>query len=85
MAKGNRPAHQIRLGAITATIWFNEKKKTGEPYFTVTLSRSYRVNEQFVDSSKFYRDDLPVAVKAIEMAYTWLWEQPAPSDPEVIE
>ena len=77
----NEPVHQIRLSVIQAAIWLNESDKTGESWFTVTVSRSYRDKEQFKDTTTFRRDDLPIVVKAIEMAYAWIWEQPATRNP----
>ena len=73
----NRPVHQIRLSAIRAAIWLNESDKTGESWFTVTVSRSYRDKEQLKVTTTFRRDDLPIVAKAIEMAYAWIWEQSA--------
>ena len=81
----NRPVHQIRLGAIQAAIWLNRFEKTGESWYAVTVSRSYRVEEQLKDTKKFFRDDLPILSKAIEMAYAWIWEQSAPGESEAIE
>ncbi len=81
----NKPAHQIRLSAIRAAIWLNVSEKTGETWFTVTITRSYRDKEQLKDTSTFRRDDLPIVSKVVDMAYTWIWEQSAPSDSEVIE
>ena len=81
----NRPVHQIRLSAIRAAIWLNQSDKTGESWFTVTVSRSYRDKEQLKDTTTFRRDDLPIVSKAIEMAYAWIWEHPAPGESEAIE
>lgn len=81
----NKPVHQIRLSAIRAAIWINVSEKTGETWFTVTVTRSYRDKEQLKDTSTFRRDDLPIVSKVVEMAYTWIWEQSAPSDSEVNE
>lgn len=81
----NKPVHQIRLSVIRAAIWINVSEKSGETWFTVTVTRSYRDKEQLKDTSTFRRDDLPIVSKVIEMAYTWIWEQSAPSDSEVIE
>lgn len=81
----NKPVHQIRLNVIRAAIWLNESDKTGESWFTVTVSRSYRDKEQFKDTTTFRRDDLPIVGKALEMAYAWIWEQSALSDSEAIE
>jgi hypothetical protein len=81
----NKPVHQIRLSAIRAAIWINVSEKTGETWFTVTVTRSYRDKEQLKDTSTFRRDDLPIVSKVVEMAYTWIWEQSAPNDSEVVE
>ena len=81
----NKPVHQIRVSAIRAAIWINASEKTGETWFTVTVTRSYRDKEQLKDTSTFRRDDLPIVSKVVEMAYTWIWEQSAPSDSEVNE
>ena len=81
----NKPVHQIRLSAIRAAIWINASEKTGETWFTVTVTRSYRDKEHLKDTSTFRRDDLPIVSKVVEMAYTWIWEQSAPSDSEVNE
>ncbi len=81
----NKPAHQIRLSAIRAAIWLNVSEKTGENWFTVTVTRSYRDKEQLKDTSTFRRDDLPTVSKLVEMAFNWIWEQSAPSDSEVNE
>lgn len=81
----NKPAHQIRSGVIRAAIWLNVSEKTGETWFTVTVTRSYRDKEQLKDTSTFRRDDLPTVSKLVEMAFNWIWEQSAPSDSEVNE
>ncbi len=81
----NKPAHQIRSGVIRAAIWLNVSEKTGETWFTVTVTRSYRDKEQLKDTSTFRRDDLLTVSKLVEMAFNWIWEQSAPSDSEVNE
>lgn len=81
----NKPVHQIRLSAIRAAIWLNASEKTGESWFTVTVTRSYKDKEQLKDTNTFRRDDLPIVSKVVEMAYTWIWEQATPSESEVIE
>lgn len=79
MANNNKPIHQIRLSAIRAAIWLNKSERTGESWFTVTVTRSYRDKEQLKDTTTFRRDDLPIVSKALEMAYAWIWEQRAPA------
>jgi len=82
----NKPVHQIKLSAIKAAIWLNESEKTGKAWYSVTVSRSYRdSDDQLKDTTNFRRDDLPIVSKVVELAYTWIWEQTAPSESEVRE
>jgi len=39
-----RPAHEIRLGRIKATIWANQGDNG--PWFNVTLSRNYKDGDE---------------------------------------
>lgn len=72
-----KPAHEIKLGRIRATIWQNETEDH-ELWFNVTLTRIYKCGTTWKGSSTFRRDDLPLALKALEMAYDWLWETQMP-------
>ena len=77
MAK-QQPAHKVQLGKIVAAIWANETDKK-EVWFSVTVGRRFKSNGEWKDTASFGRDDLPVAAKAMDMAYAWIWEQqPAP-------
>ena len=69
----NKPAHEIRLGRIRATIW----KNAGEsgPRLNVTVSRLYRDKEgHWKDSTSFNREDLPLLAKVIDLAHTWAYQ-----------
>jgi len=74
MAK-QKPAHEIRLGRIKATIWANDTANGTR--HNVTVSRIYKDGEDWKQSDSFGRDDLPVAAKALDMAHTWIFEQKA--------
>ena len=71
MAK--RPVHEIRMGRIRAAIWENETQN-GTRY-NVTLSRLYRDDDQWKDSSSFGRDDLPLVAKVADQVHTWIFGQ----------
>ena len=66
-----RPTHEIKLGKITAAIWANESED-GKSWFNVTVSRLYKDNGDWKDSSSFGRDDLPIAGKTLDMALGWI-------------
>ncbi len=69
----NRPAHEIRLGAIRAAIWQN-RTQNGERY-NVTLSRLYKDGDQWKDSASFGRDDLLLVAKVVNEVHSWIFEQ----------
>jgi len=70
-----RPAHEVRIGAIKAAIWRND---TGNGVrFNVTFSRLYKDKEQdqWASTSSFGRDDLLLVAKVADAAHTWIFEQ----------
>lgn len=71
MAK--QPVHEIRFGLIKALVWQNQTK-AGER-FNVTISRLYKNGDRWVESNHFGRDDLPLVVKASDLAHTWIYSQ----------
>lgn len=74
-----RPAHEIRVGRIRATIWVNQADDRNST-FNTTIARLYKDGEVWKDSTVFYRDDLPIVAKLADMAYAWIWSQEAPAD-----
>ena len=68
------PAHEIKLGTIRATIWENETENH-DSWFNVTISRHYKADNAWKEAATFGRDDLPIAVKALDMAYSWIWRK----------
>ncbi len=68
-----RPAHEIRLGRIKATIWANQSESG--PWFNVTLSRNYKEDDEWKSSSSFGRDELLTVAKAADLANTWIHSQ----------
>ena len=74
MAPSNKPAKTIKLGRIRAKIWAN-RTDDQDVWFNVTVSRLYRDENTWKDSTSFRRDDLPVMAKAVDMAYAWIWDQ----------
>jgi hypothetical protein len=74
-----RPIHEIRLGAVRASIWENHGDAS-TLWFNVILSRLYKLGNAWKDTSALRRDDLPVAAKALEMAYAWILDRQATSN-----
>ncbi len=72
MAK-QKPAHEIRLGRIKATIWANDT--TNGTRHNVTVVRIYKDGDEWKQSDSFGRDDLPLVSKVLDFAHTWIFEQ----------
>lgn len=70
-----QPAHEIRLGAIKATIWQNDT--TAGVRHNVTVSRLYKDGDQWKQTESFGRDDLPLVAKVMDLAHTWIFQQAA--------
>jgi len=74
MAK-QKPIHEIRLGAVKATIWENETEN-GKRH-NVQIARLYKDGDEWKDSSSFGRDDLPLVGKVLDRCHSWIFEQAA--------
>jgi hypothetical protein len=72
-APAQRPAHEIRLGRIKATIWANHGE-TGT-WYNVTLSRTYKDGDEWKSSSSFGRDQLLTVAKVADLANSWIHDQ----------
>ena len=68
-----KPAHEIRLGRIKATIWENQTDN-GTRY-SVTISRLYKDGDDWKQTTSFGRDDLPLVAKVADLVHTWTYEQ----------
>ena len=67
----SKPVGEIRYGRVRATIWPNDTEH-GVRY-TVTVSRIYKSGEEWKTSESFWRDDLPLLVKALDEAHTLIF------------
>ena len=71
----DKPAHEVRLGAIKGAIWRNET--TGGVRYNVTFSRLYKDkdDDQWKSTDSFGRDDLLVLGKVADQAHSWIIQQ----------
>jgi len=68
----NQPIHEIRLGAIKATIWENETPNGIR--HNVQLARLYKDGENWKQTTNFSREDLPLLTKVADLAHSWCYE-----------
>jgi hypothetical protein len=80
MAKStNKPVHEIRFGRIKAAIWENETQ-TGIRH-NVTVQRIYKgEGDVWETSDSFGRDDLPLLMKVVDQAHTWIYQHATGTD-----
>lgn len=71
-----QPVHEIKIGALKATIWKNESPKGA--FHSVTLSRIYKDGEKWASTSSFGRNDLLPLAKLTDQAHSWVVSQEAP-------
>jgi hypothetical protein len=69
----DKPAHEVRLGAIKAAIWKNDTQN-GVRY-NATFSRLYRDEDEWKTTDSFGRDDLLVLGKVADQAHSWIHAQ----------
>jgi hypothetical protein len=72
---GKRPAHEIRLGAIKASIWENQVNDMTR--YNVSLARIYKDGDQWKSTESFGRDDLLIVAKVADRAHSWICDQRA--------
>ena len=77
-----KPANEIRLGAIKAAIWKNDT--AGGVRYNVTFSRIYKDkdDDQWKSTDSFGRDDLLVLGKVADTAHTWIHQQAQEREPD---
>lgn len=69
MAK-NQPAHKVKIGLITATIWENDG------FYSVELSRAYKnADDNWVSTTGFTHGDLLNVAMCAKRAEAWIAEQ----------
>ena len=66
----SKPAHEIRIGAVKATVWPNEGKAGAR--YTVTTSRSFKAGEEWRQTSSYHKSDLPKLIAVLSEAEQWI-------------
>ena len=71
--QNEKPVHHVRLGAVSAAIWRNEKENA--IWYNVKFDRGYKDGNEWKSSESFGRDDLLVLAKVADQAHTWIYER----------
>jgi hypothetical protein len=67
------PVHELRIGAIKATIW--EQSSQDNTWNNVTFARIYKDGSEWKTAESYTRDDLLVLAKLADQAHSWICEQ----------
>ena len=70
----NKPAHTIRHGAISASIWEQATEKG--PMYNVTFQRAYKEGDEWKNSTSFGRNNLLLLSLMAARAFEWIAGQP---------
>jgi hypothetical protein len=72
----SQPAHKIRVGNLSVTIWRNRNSEKGTVWYTVNPSRSYKAgDETWKDSDSLGFDDLLIMAELLRQAFSWISRQ----------
>jgi len=63
--------HVVRFGMIKCEI-FARHTRSGDR-FVVTATRLYRNGDHWQESKQFFREDLLLLAKALDLAHTWIY------------
>lgn len=66
-----QPVHRIRLRTVTAAVWQNQSERG--PWYSVTVSRSYRDNDGTWHTAENYAGtDLLLLAEVSRLAFLWI-------------
>ena len=69
-----KPAAEVRMGRIKATVWANERDDGKGTWYSVQLGRLYRDGEEWRTAQTFGRDDLLTVAKVADRAHSRVFE-----------
>ena len=68
-----KPAFEISRGLIKVRIW--QRKTKNGVRFSLTVVRLFRNGDQWKESTRLGRDDIPLVRLLLDRAHTWLLNQ----------
>lgn len=65
-----KPALELRRGLIKVRIWRRRSKKRAR--YSLSVVRLFRNGDQWKESTRLGRDDIPLVRLVLDEAYTWM-------------
>jgi len=78
-ATSQKPVKTIRLRGISASVFANHAKSEGRDitFHKVSVQRSYKDGDEWKQTTKFGRDDLPVVNEVLQRAWAFILDTEA--------
>jgi len=74
----NKPIYTVRVGSIQLAIWENELKDNKGVIRSITIKKSYKVGDEYKDTTNFKISDAPMIQLALQQAYEFHYLKPEP-------
>ena len=71
-AKNNKPVYKSEFWPVSAAVWRNQSNDGKSTWYSVTLERTYKDNDEWKSTGNLNRDDLLLAGKALNQAHSWI-------------
>jgi hypothetical protein len=70
--EANKPAHTIRCGVLSASIW--EQNGKNGTFYRVNVQRAYKPEgaEAWEHTDSFGKDDLLTVAKLLDLSHSWI-------------
>lgn len=68
----NKPVHTLKIGSLHASIWLNTSQQGGNTFYTTTIERRYREDNDYKSTGSYNHDDLLNVAKLAKRAEEWI-------------
>ena len=73
----NKPVKKFQLRGISASVFQNVTEK-GQPFYKVSITRTFKDGDQFKTTTSFGREDLPLVEAVARQAWYEILKREAP-------
>ncbi len=71
-----QPAHKVRFGNLSVTIWRNISTEKGTTWYSAVPSRSYKNGDDaWKESDSLNAEDMPIMADLLRQAFSWVIKQ----------
>lgn len=67
-----QPIKKFRRGDVTGSVWENEKD--GEKFYSVSIARNYKQDDEWKSTNSFSLLSLPRLVSVANLCHEWIYD-----------